>query len=340
MYSPRPDSAPTFQPLPGNLWDEEDRAAIRADFLRWWHRTQECLIATLNLYRRFEDDDITALYIATWWGALEEVRDWGEVEDEKSINAAMRRLDVARLSGMTLVQLSELTGIPRETARRKLKRANELLIIEQFGEARFRLCAFSADIMPLFDNCIALADATLGCLHKPRTRQVADLSVGSWICLMQDFFQVMTTFWSVRRSLTRGASAVSVQVAIELVTTLKMLRLVGARGASLTVDLVTALALAPECHRTPYFLAQVAAMVHLDLVRVRRMCRHLSEHKRIEFTGADTIRPTPSTNLFSGQFPGGMFSLALRDAGLRFIQTAVSVLVAPPATLKGMPAHA
>ena len=119
MYSPRPDSAPTFQPLPGNLWDEEDRAAIRADFLRWWHRTQECLIATLNLYRRFEDDDITALYIATWWGALEEVRDWGEVEDEKSINAAMRRLDVARLSGMTLVQLSELTGIPRETARRK-----------------------------------------------------------------------------------------------------------------------------------------------------------------------------------------------------------------------------
>ena len=313
-------------PQDGAPWQDIDRARLRETFLHWWHASQECLVAALNLYRRFDDDDISALYIATWLSALEEIQDGALAAGEGSIVGLMARLEPTHFSGIGMARLCDITGIPRETARRKLDKAVDLMLIECIGKARFRLRALSTDIMPLFENCIALADTTLGCLDKPRTRQVSDLTAESWVALMHEFFSVMLAFWSVRRSVTRGASVVSVQVAIELLTTLKIYRKVATTGASPRISLQDALAIAPHCHKTRYYLVQIAEISHLPMVRVRRMCRNLAAHGRLEFIGTDVVRPRTSEKIFTGQLPDGVFSLGLRDAGLRFIKTASATL--------------
>lgn len=307
---------------------ESDLARLRASFLSWWHCSQECLVATLNLFRRFDDDDIAAVYIATWLSALEEIQDGALATGAHSIVSLMSELDPARFSGISLARLCDITGIPRETARRKLDKAADLLLIERVGEARFRLRALSADIMPLFENCIALADGALHCLDQPRTRAASDLTAEAWVILMRDFFSVMLTFWSVRRSITRGPSVVSVQIAIELLTTLKIYRRIAATGRSSPISLLDAMTIAPDCRKTPYYVVQIAAISHLPIAHVRRMCRNLAAHDRLEIIGPDIVRPKIPLQAFAGQFPDGVFSIQLRAAGLHFIETARSLLKA------------
>lgn len=303
-----------------------DLAALRTSFLSWWHCSQECLMATLNLFRRFDDDDITAVYIATWLSALEEIHDGALATGANSIVGMMSELDPARFSGISLARLCDNTGIPRETARRKLDKAADLLLVERVGEARFRLRALSTDIMPLFENCIALADGTLHCLDQPRTRAASDLNAEAWVILMRDFFSVMLTYWLVRRSITRGPSLVSVQIAIELLTTLKIYRRIAATGRSSRISLLDAISIVPECHKTPYYVVQIASISHLPTAHVRRMCRNLAAHDRLEIIGPDIVRVKTPPQVFAGQLPDGVFSIQLRDAGFHFIKAARSLL--------------
>jgi hypothetical protein len=293
------------------------------------------LVATLKLFRRFDDDDITALYLAAWWIALDDLAASGPVVGGQSFSGFVAAFDESRLSGTTSSRLSDLTGIPRETARRKLEKACTLRIITRTDGSEFRLRTLSTDIVPMFDHCVALADSILGALNRTRVRDGRDLPVGHWVVLMRSYVLVMLNFWSVRRAITRGASAVSVQVAIEILTSLKIYRRLAETGRLLRADLPMVLELAPACGTTPYFIAQIATIAHLDVTKVRRMCRNLAEHKLLKFVSRDIINPTPHLSTFPGQLLEGVFSAELRDAGFRFVKTATMILT--ETSVRGQP---
>ena len=322
------------------LASADDYANLHANFLHWWHCSKECLLAGLKMYRRFDDDDITALYWALWFEALSEILANFEVPAEGSLTGFMASFEMSRLSGATVSKLSRLTNIPRETARRKLEQAAELRAIEHLDSGRFRLFALSADITPLFDNCIALSDTLLGAIKQPRTQQPDELPLPPWLFLMRAFFDVMLSIWSLRRGQTRGSSAVSVQVAIEILTVLKIYRRLSSRGTPTKLDPGTALSLAPECRASPYYVAQIAGIANLDALQVRRMCRNLAAQGRMKILSTDIVIPWSPADMSAGQLPAGLFSEGIREAGFRFIEASRTILVTPQVLRKPMSSHA
>lgn len=322
------------------LASADDYANLHANFLHWWHCSKECLLAGLKMYRRFDDDDITALYWALWFEALSEILANFEVPAEGSLTGFMASFEMSRLSGATVSKLSRLTNIPRETARRKLEQAAELRAIEHLDSGRFRLFALSADITPLFDNCIALSDTLLGAIKQPRTQKPDDLPLASWFSLMRAFLEVMLSIWALRRGQTRGASAVSVQVTIEILTVLNIYRRLSSRGTPSQLDPRTALSLAPECRASPYYVAQIAGIANLDILQVRRMCRNLVAQGRMKALSSDVVVPWSPADIAAGQLPAGLFSESLREAGLRFVEASRTHLVTPSTLRKTVRAHA
>lgn len=318
----------------------EDYANLHANFLHWWHCSKECLLAGLKMYRRFDDDDITALYWALWFDALNDILADFEVPANGSLTGFMADFETSRLSGTTVSRLSQRTDIPRETARRKLERAAELRIIDQLDNGRFRLSALSADIIPLFDYCLALSDTLLGALRQPRTRQSDGLPLASWFSLMRAFLDVLLNIWSLRRGQTRGSSAVSVQLAIEILTILKIYRKLSSRGIPTQLDPGTALSLAPECRASPYYVAQLAGIASLDLLQVRRMCRNLVAQGRMKVLSADIVIPRVPADITAGQLAAGLFSESLREAGFRFIEASRTILAPPQISRKPASVHA
>ena len=322
------------------LLSADDYANLDASFLHWWQCSKEGLLAGLKLYRRFGDDDITALYWALWFEALNVVLSDFEVPAGGSLTGFMTGFETSQLAGATVSQLSRLTHVPRETARRKLERAAELRIIEALGSGRFRLFALSADIAPLFENCIALSDTLLSAIKQPRTRKLDDVPLVSWLSLMRAFLEIMLSIWALRRGQTRGSSAVSVQVTIEILTVLNIYRRLTSRGTPSQLDLRTALSLAPECRASPYYVAQLAGIANLDILQVRRMCRNLVAQGRMKALSSDAVVPCSPADIAAGQLPAGLFSAGLREAGLRFIEASRSHLVTPPTLHKMVRAHA
>ena len=312
----------------GPVQDSADAALLREQFLHCAHCSLECVLSTLKHFRRFDDDDITALYLCLWIHTLEsQDRVPGSVE--YSVSNFMSVLSNSMSVGVSIAQLSEATGIPRETVRRKLEEATEFRIVERCGRTGFRLSFLSADILPLFADCLALAHQLLHALGRRLADRQSSLSLASWIALMQSYLSVILGAWAERRSVTRGAAAVSVQISIELMTTLKIYRRLAATGRLSRLDLAAVLGLVPECWATPYFIVQIAAIARLDVGRVRRMCRNLASQKKVRFSGGDAIHPIAPVGSAAGEIP--ILSTALRDAGVRFIEVAKDILGTPPA---------
>jgi hypothetical protein len=303
---------------------------LREGFLNWWHTALECLFANLKFFRRFDDDDITALYLATWLGAFEDLVRRDEAPAGKSIDGFLSGIDGSRLSGLNVSELAGLTCLPRETARRKLFKASKLRIIERHGESGFRLFNPSSDIGSLFGQCTALASVSLNTLNRTRVREGADLEVGEWIALMQQYLSWTLAFWSERRSITRGSSAVSVLLAMEILTILKIYRRLAETGQLPRGNLPRALEMAPASLATPYFIAQIAALSRLDVAKVRRMCRKLADREVVKFVGNDAIKPLKSYSVFPGRRSNGAFSERLLGAGFHFVEAATTLLVTPP----------
>lgn len=320
----------------GALPDSAEATLLREQFLPWAHCSLECVLSALTHFRRFDDDDITALYLCLWIQALES-QERIPASVAYSVSNFMSVLSNPMSAGASLAQLSEATGIPRETVRRKLEEAVKFRIVERCARNGFRLSFLSADIVPLFADCLALANQLLQALGRPPPDREATLSLASWITLMRSYLSVILGAWAERRSITRGAAAVSVQISIELMTTLKIYRRLAATGRLSRVDLAVVLGLVPECWATPYFLVQIAAIARLDLGRVRRMCRNLALQKKVRFSGTDAIHPIAPVGSAAGGMP--MLSGGQRDAGFRFIAVAKDILGTPPALAREGAAH-
>lgn len=334
-----PSAPAEIAPIPGSgggLQDSAEVARLREQFLHWAHCSLECVLSTLKHFRRFDDDDITALYLCLWIQALES-QDRIPPSVEYSVSNFMSVLSNPVSAGASLAQLSEATGIPRETVRRKLEEAVKFRIVERCTRSGFRLSFLSADILPLFADCLALANQLLHALGRPPSDREATLSLASWVTLMRSYLSVILGAWAERRSMTRGAAAVSVQISVELMTALKIYRRLAATGRLSRVDLAVVLGLVPECWATPYFLVQIAAIARLDIGHVRRMCRNLARQKKVRFSGTGAIHPIAPVGGAAGQMP--MLSSTLRDAGFRFIAVAKDVLGTPPASPREGMAH-
>lgn len=299
---------------------------MRARFLHWWHTTLECLVSTQKVFRRFKDDDITILYLAAWYFALEELSELQKPTADDRIVEFMTRLDASQLKGATLTQFADVTGIPRETVRRKLGKATSLLILDRLEDARFRLCAFSTDILPIFDHCLGLGRSVLGCLSTIPVRSY-NPTAPDWLSLMRAYLALLLSSWSDRRKLTRVSSAVSVQSAIELVTVLNSYRHLAIAGELSRIDLETFLANAPTIRQSPYFIAHLASISGLPVRQVRNMCRYLEAQHKLEFLGADAIRPLPVVNEMSIDLQQAYFSESSRANGIRFVGVALACLL-------------
>lgn len=306
-----------------------DAVRLQQEFLRWWHPALECLVATQKLFRRFDDDDLTALYLAAWRFALEQLDTQHKPATEDRILAFITQLDAARFEGANVARYAEVTGIPRETARRKLDKASAMGLLDRVDDARYRLRAFSADILPMFENCLGLARALLACLGRTPAHEGADLPAPAWIALMHAYIVLVLGFWSARRRMTRVSSAISVQSVIELLTVLKSYRRLAIEGATSKVDLATFLSAAPKIRKSPYFVSQIAFVSGLPLNQVRRMCRYLETQGKLEFLGPDAIRPLPLVENVPADLQQAFFSEEVRLGGLRFVGVAMRCLLAP-----------
>ena len=148
-----------------------------------------------------------------------------------------------------------------------------------------------------------------------------------WAPFMQAYLRLLLDFWAVRRAMTRGSSAVSVQIALELLTTLKIRRRLALEGKSHQRDLHTAIAFGRHARSTPYFVSQIASITQLDVSRVRRMCRNLATHARVHFINADSLTMSTDSGSDLKAIPLGMYSKDLKDLILRFVNVTAESFV-------------
>ena len=310
-----PDNA-AFLAYEESAWSSSELALFQENFLPWWHCANECLLATLHQFRRFDDDDITALYLAIWQKTLKAAHEASNSSLEYSVSNLVSLVSAAVGAGASasLVELSDATGIPRETARRKLDESAAFRVIARSDDGTFRLASVSADIVPLFENCTALAMQVLDVLRRPVEGKPAHLSLASWTNLMEAYLSVILAWWAMRRSTTRGSAVVSVQCTIEVLTILKMHRRLAASGRASRLDLRTALSLTVECWATPYLLSQIASISRLNVEHVRRMCRSLAAQGRIRFSGAEVVHPIRPIVPFPEKLGTGLLPRSLQSA--------------------------
>mgnify|MGYP006280469319 CR=1 FL=1 len=300
-----------------------EEARFQERFLPWWHTSLECLVAAQKLFRRFDDDDLTCIYLTAWRFALEQIESRQPPPPGSRIVEFLANFDSKEIAGENLAHFAEVTGVPRETVRRKLEMAISLALVERVEAAGFRLRTLSTDILPMFENCLGLSRVLLGCLGRGEIGDGADLSATAWISMMRAYLDLLLSFWAVRRRSTRVSSAISVQSVVELLTVLKSYRRLAADGTLLRTDLATFLSVTPKVRQTPYFVSQIASMSGLNVARVRRMCRNLEAQGRLEFIGHDEVRPLPQLTQVSADFQEAYFSEEMLLAGRRFVSVAL-----------------
>jgi hypothetical protein len=306
-------------PAPSALHRNDLGQAFRSNFLDWWHCSLEGLVFTQRLFRRLQDDDLAALYLAAWLFALDQADRKGIGTADLWSNASIMAGDTTWLTAVPVSEFADITGIPRETARRKLRDASKLLLVTPAGKDGFLLKSFSAEVQPLQEPCLGLARTLLASMAGNASEPPLRLEGGSEARLLRPYLDYILSLWVSRRQVTRISSAVSVQSAMELITTLKVIRRLSLKGICRQIDVATFLREVPAVRTTPYFISQVALICGLPVGQTRRMFRSLEAHGRVAFIDTDSVRPHPVAPSIEPSLWQTYFSEKSRQAGFRFL---------------------
>lgn len=269
---------------------------LNATLLLWARPFLEGALWVTRRFGTVGDQDEALLYLAAWQFLMadfaahpERAAGFGSLPMEEAL-AFVRPEEFPAAPAMSLV---EETGIPRETARRKLAAMARRGLVVARRDGTFQVARATPDILDLALPASGLARWMLSihgwppdCLGEPR-------SLRSFGALARHYLATYLAFLKPRRIHTGTLSHVPVHIALMLVHLGRIESRIALEGPPARWDFAAYIRGSRQAFAEPILLKQVARMCGLSLAEARTTCRRLSEI--VTLVDSDTLTLGGST---------------------------------------------
>ena len=300
---------------------------LSRNFFWWRYATLIFLNDSLKLFRHLGDDDLIALSLCAIKGGLLDIGNSGA--KHTSGDTSYADIDVSKLSVIALKEYAGITGIPNETARRKVLSDLPQVPIKGIGSASMRLERFPAEVDYLERFAFALARAILDCLDIPASNVRAECDFVGRALLVERFIELLLSQIRVRRVQTREIPGVSVQCAISLGVAQQVFNLSVRRGQPRAIDLpqyLRAFVEVSELNR-PVYLSLLEDCTGLDRAQVFATCKRLRDAGVLRKVERDRIFRASPAGLSSAELKQQVLPEDVWRSTINFVNIAGRVLV-------------
>lgn len=267
-------------------------ADVDLTFLLWARPFLEGALVANQCYRAVGDEDEALLYLAACRFLLSDVA--ARADSLVAVgNLPMRQglsaLRPEEFPASHIGALVEATGIPRETARRKLTGLVRGGLVAVDGHGAFRLVAVRDDLLALSAPAFAFARWMLSIQGWPPGALGEPLSLRSFIALGGAYLAVYLSLLKSRRVLTGTTSHVPAQLGINLVHVVQIESLLAREGPPRDWSFDTFVPLSRRVFDVPCHLRVVADLAGMKLPAVRASCRRLAKDGFVTLLDGETL---------------------------------------------------
>ncbi len=257
-----------------------EQADAASTFLKWaWPFMEGCLWVNKR-YRTVGDQDEALLFLTAWHFLMADIANSQELLGSVGnlpVRAGLARLAPERFRPSSIASFIEETGIPRETARRKLAALVARGVFVTNNDGTYQLATLDEVILDVIVPAFGLARWMASINGWPPATLGQPVSVRSHGGLIRHYLAAYLAMVKARRIHTGRVSQVPVQMAIMLLQTMKVERKLKLEGPANASDFQTYVALSLPLLDEPYYLCQIAHLCDLPLDSVRTSCRQLDE---------------------------------------------------------------
>lgn len=257
-----------------------DAADAASTFLKWaWPFMEGCLWVNRR-FRTVGDQDEALLFLTAWHFLMADIANSQELLGSVGnlpVRAGLARLSPERFRPSSIASFIEETGIPRETARRKLAALVGRGVFVTNNDGTYQLATLDEAIIDVIVPAFGLARWMAAINGWPPAALGQPVSVRSHGGLIRHYLAAYLAMVKARRIHTGRVSHVPVQMAIMLLQTMKVERKLKLEGPAPAADFQAYVALSLPLQDEPYYVRQIARLCDLPLDAVRTSCRQLDE---------------------------------------------------------------
>jgi predicted transcriptional regulator len=272
----------------------EFRSKVRQKFGPLWLASNESILFSLILFRSFDDDDLAAISLALHQITIERSTLIHSLAGRLSCHQLLTQPLVSGVS-VSVAELCQATGIPRETVRRKLAETDTVPHIEGVNGQGYQLTRFRDGLFSLLGPALCLGSSLDSSRLSLFPRSIFVLPARPFLRLVSAYLKFLLCGIKLRRADSRTSISVSIKTAFAILTGLKVSRLAMIDCTVRGDSAASFLAALPQAMAAPYYLAQVASVANLPIAKVRRLCRSLEQDGILEFVKDDVVRNVSMT---------------------------------------------
>ena len=253
---------------------------INEIFVLWVRPFLETCLFVNNHYRSLGEQDEALLLAAAWKFFSDDIASNRNLLTSIATHpaeSALAKISPEHFRGITLATFIETTGIPRNTASRRLDDLVKQGRLQVSGDSTYRLASTPLEILDLAKPTYIFAQwmlvfcgLTPSALGEPKSL----LSFGS---LVRHLLAAYVALLKGRRVTTGNTPHMGVQLALMLLHSVAVGRRVTLEGPSEGWGFRRYQLIALDIQTQPYFVREIAALSDLSVPVVRKSCRQLAE---------------------------------------------------------------
>jgi len=263
-------------------------------FLAWIRPFLEIALLVNRRFRAVGDQDQALLYLGAWHFLMSDVaqrRDLVTGIGGLPMREGLARLCPAEFPASHMAAIVEETGIPRETARRKLAGLVRDGIVVVLPDGAVRLAQPRDDILELAEPSFALARWILASRGWPPDALGEPRSLLSFLSLARHYLAVYLSLLKSRRRLTGTVSHVPLQLGLSLLNVLRVEDLLAREGPPAALDFEAFVPLSRRVFDLPIYLRPLTEITGLSLAELRAACRRLADSSGfITLVGTEALK--------------------------------------------------
>ena len=253
---------------------------INEIFVLWVRPFLETCLFVNNHYRSLGEQDEALLLAAAWKFFSDDIasnRNLLTSIGTHPAEAALPKIGPEHFRGITLATFIETTGIPRNTASRRLDDLVKQGRLQVSGDGTYRLASTPLEILDLAKPTYIFAQWMLVFYGLPPSALGEPKSLLSFGSLVRHLLAAYVALLKGRRVTTGNTAHIGVQLCLMLLHSLAVSRQLILEGPSAGWGFRRYQLIALGLQDQPYFIREIAALADLPVAVARKSCRQLEE---------------------------------------------------------------
>jgi predicted transcriptional regulator len=253
---------------------------INEIFVLWVRPFLETCLFVNNHYRSLGEQDEALLLAAAWKFFSDDIasnRNLLTSIGTHPAESALAKISPEHFRGITLATFIETTGIPRNTASRRLDGLVKQGRLQVSGDSTYRLASTPLEMLDLAKPTYIFARWMLVFCGLPPSVLGEPGSLLSFGSLVRHYLAAYVELLKGRRVNTGNTAHIGVQLSIMLLHSVAVDRQLTLEGPSAGWGFRRYQLIAVDIKDQPYFIRELAALTDLPVQVVRRSCRQLEE---------------------------------------------------------------